>query len=95
MRLVYPLASEIKIADKRVLHTELRDLTFNEPTNWDELMDFAPLPERIVPLNPAQARNLFMERFSSLFRLREQVRERGNYGASVEFSVGDIVPVSP
>ncbi|MDN7652410.1 hypothetical protein QZM62_03100 [Burkholderia multivorans] len=82
--ITYPLASEIKIADKRVLHTELRDLTFNEPSNWDELRDFAPLPERIVPLNPAQARNLFMERFSSLFRLREQVRERGNYGYTLE-----------
>lgn len=33
---------------------------------------------------PAQARNLFMERFSSLFRLREQVRERGNYGYTLE-----------
>ncbi|RKP48438.1 metal-dependent phosphohydrolase [Trinickia fusca] len=82
--ITYPLAGEIKIADKRVLHTELRDLTFNEPANWDELRDFTPLPERIVPLNPIQAKNLFMERFSSLYRPREQAPEIGNYGYTLE-----------
>lgn len=75
--IAYPLASEIKIADKRVLHTELRDLTSSEPAEWDDLKDFSPLPERIVPLDPTRARNLFMERYESLRRIREQGRERG------------------
>lgn len=50
---------EIKDADSRVLFTEKRDLL--DPMDWG--YEVEPMPDKIVPLPPKQAFELFMDRF--------------------------------
>ncbi|MEK6898088.1 MAG: YfbR-like 5'-deoxynucleotidase [Nanoarchaeota archaeon] len=58
--------NEIKKADKRTLITEMRDLMGKPPAKWDEEGVFEPLPEKIIPLMPNEAKRLFLERFKEL-----------------------------
>lgn len=61
-----PLPECVKHADLRLLRTEQRDLTAGHGDNWNGLDAFAPLPEKIVPLNPAQAVSFFLNRWDTL-----------------------------
>ncbi|WP_127958025.1 HD family hydrolase [Serratia microhaemolytica] len=54
----------IKYADLVILATERRDLGIDDGTPWPILEDISPSEEEIViPLNPAQARGLFAQRY--------------------------------
>jgi 5'-deoxynucleotidase YfbR-like HD superfamily hydrolase len=57
----------IKRADNIALATERRDLVSFGPRPWANRAD--PLPDRIVPLSPFDARELFMMRFADLWPL--------------------------
>ncbi len=56
---------DIKHADLRLLRTEQRDLTSGHADNWNGLNAYPPLPERIKPLLPADAAELFLEAWYS------------------------------
>ena len=55
---------DVKKADLILLATEARDLM--SPLHSDWKLDTNPLPFKITPLSPAQAKKLFMERFMEL-----------------------------
>jgi len=69
--LPWPMPPEVKRADDVLLATERRDLMAEGPGSWDLGVD--PLPERIVPLGPADAERAFLARY-------EAVRVGGNAG---------------
>jgi 5'-deoxynucleotidase YfbR-like HD superfamily hydrolase len=52
----------IQKADVVALITEARDLMPEEASAWASVYDVVPLAERILPLNPADAKALFNER---------------------------------
>lgn len=58
----------IKEADTVLLRTEQRDLMGAEGHRWSFTEGIKPLPERIVPLQPADAKSLFLARFRALSR---------------------------
>ena len=58
----------VKRADTRALLTEARDLMGPPPRAWS--ISAEPFAETIVPLAPRHAKNLFLERFDELARLR-------------------------
>lgn len=60
------LPPEVKHADLVLLATEQRDLMNRRGGQWGCLAGIEPLPERIVPITPALARNLFLDRFYEL-----------------------------
>ena len=53
---------DVKIADKVMLHTEMRDLM--NITTDDPL--YSPLNEKIIPLSPQEAEKQFLDRFEQL-----------------------------
>ncbi len=55
----------VKWVDRQVLATEARDLMNKGNELWSDLLE--PLPERIEPLLPAQAKALFLARFREVF----------------------------
>jgi 5'-deoxynucleotidase YfbR-like HD superfamily hydrolase len=57
--------AEVKDADNRLLITEQRDLLWGEP-----FMDIEPLPEKIVPWTPEEAKRIFLMRFYELTNTR-------------------------
>lgn len=57
---------DIKKADKIVLVTEMRDVMEKPPQKWDEDGLFEPLSEKIIPLSPEEAEQLFLERYKEL-----------------------------
>lgn len=60
------LPAEVKHADLVLLATEQRDLMSRRGGQWGCLAGIEPLPERIVPITPAEARHLFLYRFHEL-----------------------------
>jgi 5'-deoxynucleotidase YfbR-like HD superfamily hydrolase len=56
--------SSVKKADAILLATEARDLMSPLRTDWVQPVD--PLPFKIEPLDPRQAKDLFMKRFFEL-----------------------------
>lgn len=56
----------IKEADKIALATEARDLMSPPPKKWKDDGLYLPLQEKIVPLNPIQAEQLFLDRYIEL-----------------------------
>lgn len=60
------MSAEIKNADLRLLRTEQRDLTAAAGDNWNGLDAYEPLPDRIDPLLPQQAFDLFWNRLLDL-----------------------------
>lgn len=54
----------VKIADTLLLATEARDLMGPLHSDWKQPVE--PLPMKIEPLGPAEAKNLFMKRFFEL-----------------------------
>jgi hypothetical protein len=56
----------VKIADRRLLATERRDLMPLSKLAWRTDEQVEPLLERIVPMSPAMAEIAFMDRFNEL-----------------------------
>lgn len=54
---------DVKIADLRILATEIRDLMPGS-SNWGELLE--PYAFKIAPLSPKDAKQLFLNRFKEL-----------------------------
>lgn len=80
-----PLAHspEVKHADLVMLATERRDLGIDDGDKWDILDGIAPTDEfAIHPLNPRQARQLFIARFNELWRIRVEQRRQEMLGDS-------------
>ena len=57
---------EIKLADKRALVTEMRDVYGNPPIKWNEDGLYEPHPEKIIPLSPDEAKQAFLRRYDVL-----------------------------
>ncbi len=62
--LPWPMPESVRLADDIMLVTEQRDLMRPPPRPWG--LNAAPLPERIVPVGPAEAEAAFLERFGKL-----------------------------
>lgn len=60
------MSPEIKHADLRLLRTEQRDLTSGHADNWNGLDAYPPLKQRIIPMNPTEAAEAFLDRFHVL-----------------------------
>lgn len=58
------IPATVKAADRVLLMTEARDLMGPPPEPW-ELRD-DPLPERIIPVGPKAAKEMFLARFREL-----------------------------
>ena len=71
-RVPYPFHASVKQADMTMLATEKRDILCGN-TTWHNLRNVLPLEERIIPLDPAAAKELFLKRYDALFM--------GAYGA--------------
>ncbi|MGI9210923.1 MAG: metal-dependent phosphohydrolase [Methylococcaceae bacterium] len=56
----------IKQADLIALATEKRDLMPNSTEAWLDLLGFDPLPDRIIPLPPLEAKQAFLSAFHEL-----------------------------
>lgn len=68
---------EVKHADLVMLATERRDLGIDDGDKWDILDGIAPTDAfAIHPLNPRQARQLFIARFNELWRIRVEQRRQ-------------------
>lgn len=61
---------EIKHADLLLLATEKRDLMPHSTEAWHSLAGIAPLPQKIRPWPPADAKRYFLEAFRTLRRPR-------------------------
>ena len=69
--LPFPLPPEIKMADMRALITEKRDLMGGDKEYQEEAAgvrwpDFEPMTQRVVPMDPWSAYDLFMSRWLEL-----------------------------
>ena len=64
--LTLPWPCSVKHADLRLLRTEQRDLTTGPEDQWNGLHAYTPLAERIVPLPPLQAAELWLQEFYRL-----------------------------
>lgn len=60
------MSAEVKEADLIMLATERRDLDLEDGRLWKILEDVEPAPFLLSPLNPRQARVLFLQRFNDL-----------------------------
>lgn len=60
------LPESVKLADRRALRTEQRDLMGAGDHVWQFTEGADPVPGRIVPLGPEDARQLFLRRFQEL-----------------------------
>jgi len=56
----------VKAVDIIMLATEQRDLMAPHDDEWALISNVTPLPERIEPLTPAEAKALFIDRFHEL-----------------------------
>jgi hypothetical protein len=54
------------MADTKLLATEARDLLINLRSDWDQ--PITPLPFKVVPLSPDEAKHLYLARFFELIR---------------------------
>jgi hypothetical protein len=63
-KFTFPLPQIVKMTDVVLLATEARDLMGPAPAEWN--LPFPPLAERIVPMNPEKAKDLFLRRFAFL-----------------------------
>ena len=57
---------EIKLADNIALMTEMRDVMAKPPVKWNEDGLYKPHSERIIPLGPDEAEQLFIKRYNEL-----------------------------
>ena len=61
----------VDLADKRLALAEMRDL-FPVPRDSDYLRGIEPATERVVPVGPARANRLFLERYVELVLMRSR-----------------------
>lgn len=61
--LSWPMPAEVCAADDQLLATEARDLMNDQLAPWTSQV---PLSEKIIPVAPAEAEQMFLERFASL-----------------------------
>ena len=61
-----PPHPSIKVADQVLLRTEQRDLMGADHHEWALCGGVDPLPDRIVPVGPGEARAMFLARFDEL-----------------------------
>lgn len=61
-----PLPESVKWADRVLLRTEQRDLMGAEGHVWEFTEGQFPLPDRILPMDPIEAEQLFLERWEEL-----------------------------
>lgn len=61
-----PLPSEIKHADLVLLATERRDLLPFEKTPWSLLEGIEPMVEKIAPVDPERAKQMFLDRYQEI-----------------------------
>lgn len=59
-------SSIVKHADLVMLATERRDFDMDDGTTWQMLDGIDPAPFTVAPLNPRQARVLFLHRFNEI-----------------------------
>jgi 5'-deoxynucleotidase YfbR-like HD superfamily hydrolase len=59
--LTSPIGSWVKDADAVLLATEARDLMPFNPAHWGNLVE--PLEEKIQPVSPREAKQMFLDRF--------------------------------
>ncbi|WP_314413762.1 HD family hydrolase [Pantoea septica] len=63
------MTSVVKHADLVMLATERRDFDLDDGTIWPILEGIEPAPFIVAPLNPRQARGLFLQRFNELWEI--------------------------
>jgi hypothetical protein len=61
----WPMPSEVRFADDTLLMTECRDLLCPTPEPW-RLEGVAPLVDRIEPVSPQRAEEMYLARFHEL-----------------------------
>lgn len=71
------MTPNIKKADLAALFTEKRDV-LNRPSDWGWGKDIVMFKEKIIPLQPKEAKELFLTRFAELFP-EELVQELMDY----------------
>lgn len=64
--LAYPMPLEVKRADLIMLSTEQRDLLPPHDDEWEVIKNVKALSEKIIPLEPSEAKKLFLQRFYEL-----------------------------
>lgn len=64
--LLWPLSSAIEEADLRMRATERRDLFGPDQPEWADMKGIEPYAERIVPVLPAEAKKMFLDRHAEL-----------------------------
>jgi len=76
-----PEPPEVKAADKIMLVTEKRDLFYRDDSwalnKMDDAEGVKPLPERIIPWSPRQAKNAFLMRYYEITGVNAFYPERG------------------
>ena len=63
--------ADVKEADMVLLATEARDLLPSQRPDWQ--LNVKPLPFKIVPLPPKEAKKLFLERFTELISQKDRL----------------------
>lgn len=63
----WPMPESVARADLMLLATEFRDLMAPAPDAWRSLEGVEPLNQTIVPLPPAEVREMFLQRFEELW----------------------------
>jgi hypothetical protein len=58
--------ASVRVADKRMLATEMRDLIVGGVGHVDWLRQYTPYSERVVPWSPSEARQRFLARYEQL-----------------------------
>lgn len=74
--LTMPQPQSVDTADVLLLVTEARDLMAPLAPGWQhtEANGFRALPERLIPVGPAEAEAMFLERFEELTHTERRVR---------------------
>jgi len=60
------IESELKVYERVLLATEKRDLKTRDLTDWENIKDVTPLPEKIVPMDDRSAKMYFLRYFQML-----------------------------